>query len=135
MNIHEEIITAKKQPLTPENLNYIGDLYLKTGDKQTAIFHFYEAAEKLHISQRDKKLAIYKKILNVSTSESMAYEKIINIFSRMGLVADERKYLMSLASLYQNRGEYNKLDAISRRIKEIDSNNQVIGKHSERSGQ
>jgi tetratricopeptide (TPR) repeat protein len=134
MDILQEIIAAKQQPLTPENLNYIGDLYLKIGDKQTAILHFYEAAEKLHSSQKDKKLAIYKKILNISTSESMAYEKIINIFSRTGLVADERKYLLTLANLYQNKGEHNKLDALFRRIKEIDSNSQALGRFSERSG-
>lgn len=128
-NIINQIEIAKKQPLTPENLNYIGDLYLKMGDKQTAISYFYELAEKLHISQKDKKLAIYKKILNISTSESKAYEKIINIFSRMGLVAEEKKYLLMLSNLYQNKGEYNKLDALFRRIKEIDSEDQIAEKY------
>src|SRR3990172_9735044 len=99
-DIIQQIEIAQKQPLTPENLNYIGDLYLKKGDKQTAISYFYEIAEKLHISQKDRKLAIYKKILNISTSESKAYEKIINIFARMGLIADEKKYLLKLANLY-----------------------------------
>ncbi len=118
--IAKKIENAKKQPLTVENLNYIGDLYLKKGDKTTAIAYFYELAEKLHISQKDKKLAIYKKIINISTSESQAYEKIINIFSRMGLAAEEKKYIMMLANLYQNKGEMNKLDALHRRITEID---------------
>lgn len=125
MDITEKIENAKTKPLTPENLNYIGDLYLKNGDKQKAISCYYEATEKLHISQKDKKLAIYKKILNISSSESKAYEKIINIFSRMGLVAEEKKYLQMLATLYLNKGEHNKLDALYRRINEIDSENLI----------
>lgn len=129
-DITKKIENAKKQPATVENLNYIGDLYLKKGDKQTAIAYFYELAEKLHISQEDKKLAIYKKILNISTSESKAYEKIINIFCRMGLIAEEKKYIIMLANLYQNKGELNKLHALYRRIKEIDSENQLAEKYS-----
>ena len=125
-DINQKIENAKKQPVTAENLNYIGDLYLKRGDKQTAISYYYELAEKMHISQKDKKLAIYKKILNISTSESKAYEKIISIFSRMGLIAEEKKYIIMLANLYQNKGELNKLDALFRRIKEIDSENQIV---------
>jgi len=128
-DIIKQIEIAQKQPLTPENLNYIGDLYLKKGDKQTAISYFYEIAEKLHISQKDRKLAIYKKILNISTSESKAYEKIISIFARTGLIADEKKYLLRLANLYQNTGEYNKLDALFRRIREIDPENQIAKKY------
>ena len=128
-DITKKIENAKKQPVTVENLNYIGDLYLKKGDKQTAIAYFYELAEKMHISQKDKKLAIYKKILNISTSESKAYEKIINIFFRMGLIAEEKKYIIILANLYQNKGELNKLDALYRRIKEIDSENQLAEKY------
>lgn len=128
-DIIKQIEIAQKQPLTPENLNYIGDLYLKKGDKQTAISYFYELAEKLHISQKDRKLAIYKKILNISTSESKAYEKIISIFARTGLIADEKKYLLRLANLYQNTGEYNKLDALFRRIREIDPESQIAKKY------
>src|SRR3990172_3635852 len=128
-DITKKIKNTKKQPVTVENLNYIGDLYLKKGDKQTAIAYFYELAEKMHISQKDKKLAIYKKILNISTSESKAYEKIINIFFRMGLIAEEKKYIIILANLYQNKGELNKLDALYRRIKEIDSENQLAEKY------
>lgn len=120
-DISHKIEVTKKRPMTVENLNYIGDLYLKKGDKQTAIAYFYESAEKLHISQKDKKLAIYKKIINISTSESRAYENIISIFSKMGLVAEEKKYIVLLANLYQNKGELNKLDALHRRIKEIES--------------
>lgn len=123
--IAKKIENAKKQPLTDENLNYIGDLYLRTGNKTTAIAYFYELAEKLHISQKDKKLALYKKIINISTSESKAYEKIIHIFSRMGLAAEEKKYITMLANLYQNKGELNKLDALYRRINEIDPEDNI----------
>jgi hypothetical protein len=47
----------------------------------------------------------------------------------MGLIAEEKKYIIILANLYQNKGELNKLDALYRRIKEIDSENQRAEKY------
>lgn len=118
--ILRDIKEAEKLPATSENLNYLGDLYLKINDRNAAINSYYAAAEKLNFSQKDKKIALFKKILRLSTSQEKAYEELIFIFSKMGLVAEEKRYLQQLIRLYQERAEYNKIDAIFRRILEID---------------
>ncbi|MDP2158656.1 MAG: hypothetical protein Q8K68_13225, partial [Nitrospirota bacterium] len=79
IDIDRRIDLAKKKPLTVENLNYIGDLYLKNDDKQRAVTYFFEACDKLHFAQKDKKIAMYKKILKISPVSEKAYIGIIEI--------------------------------------------------------
>jgi hypothetical protein len=119
-DIDRQIAIAKKKPPTSENLNYIGDLYLKNDDKQQALAYFYEAADKLHFAQKEKKIAIYKKILKISPVSEKAYIGIIEILSKMGLVMEEKKFLHMLAQLYESRGESGKAAALLSKIRELD---------------
>ncbi len=123
--IEKMIEEAKRRPDTAENLNYLGDLYLRKGDRLTAIACYYDAAEKLHFAQKEKKIAIYKKIIKVSPGEERAYEQLIFLFAKMGLAADEKHYLLELIRLYQGMGEYNKINSIFRRVLEIDPKNEI----------
>ncbi len=119
-DVDRQIDLAKRKPLTAENLNYIGDLYLKKNDKQRAVAYFFEACDKLHFAQKEKKIAIYKKILNISPVSEKAYLGIIEILSKMGLVMEEKKFLHMLAQLYENRGDAAKAAELFDRIKELD---------------
>ncbi len=120
IDIDRQIELAKKKPLTAESLNYIGDLYLKKDDKQRAVVYLYEAADKLHFAQKEKKIAIYKKILKISPISEKAYIGIIEILSKMGLVMEEKKYLHMLAQLYENRGDAVKASDLLAKIRELD---------------
>jgi tetratricopeptide (TPR) repeat protein len=120
IDIDRQIEMAKKKPINAENLNYIGDLYLKKNDKQRAVAYFFEACDKLHFAQKDKKVAIYKKILNVSPVSEKAYIGIIEILSKMGLIMEEKKFLHMLAELYDSKGESDKVAELFARIKELD---------------
>jgi len=120
IDIDRQIEIARKKPLNAENLNYIGDLYLKKNDKQRAVAYFFEACDKLHFAQKDKKIAIYKKILNVSPVSEKAYIGIIEILSKMGLIMEEKKFLHMLAELYDSKGESEKVAELFARIKELD---------------
>ncbi|MBI5074072.1 MAG: hypothetical protein HZB62_02710 [Nitrospirae bacterium] len=120
VDIDRQIEIAKKKPLTAENLNYIGDLYLKKDDKQRAVAYFFEAADKLHFAQKEKKIAIYKKILKISPVSEKAYIGIIEILSKMGLVMEEKKYLHMLAQLHENRGDSAKAIELLDKIRELD---------------
>ncbi len=120
IDIDRQIEIAKKKPLTAENLNYIGDLYLKKDDKQRAVAYFFEAGDKLHFAQKEKKIAIYKKILKISPISEKAYIGIIEILSKMGLVMEEKKYLHMLAQLYENRGDSDKAVELFTKIRELD---------------
>ncbi len=115
--------------LSSEKLNSMGDLYLKKGDRGTAIAYFYRAASKLPFAQKERAIAIYKKILKISPSENRAYEEIVNIFARVGLIGEEIRYLLSLAHLYHEKGEYNKINSIYRRIRQIDPQNIIAEKY------
>ncbi len=112
----------RKQP-TAHNLNLLGDLYLKKDDRKKAIEYFYKAA-KIYFKS-DKAIAIYKKILNISPSKTEAYEEIIDILSETGPVAEEIRYLLLLAQVYQNRGNFKKATSIFRKVKELDPTNKA----------
>ncbi|TAN43104.1 MAG: hypothetical protein EPN25_01260 [Nitrospirae bacterium] len=127
--IERKIQEALKKPLTPENLNYLGDLYLRKGEREMTIESYYNAIAKLHISQQDKMVALYKKILKVSPYEEKAYNGLITLFSKMGLVADEVKYLTLLAKLYQTRSDYNQVNSTFRKINALDPDNEAALKY------
>jgi len=120
IDFDKQIDLAKRKPLTAENLNYIGDLYLKKNDKQRAVAYFFEACDKLHFAQKEKKIAIYKKILKISPLAERAYIDIIEILSKMGLVMEEKKFLHMLAQLYENRGDAAKAAELFARINDLD---------------
>ncbi|MHB8882669.1 MAG: tetratricopeptide repeat protein [Thermodesulfovibrionales bacterium] len=127
--IERKIREAMQKPLTAENLNYIGDLYLRKGEREMTIESYYNAIAKLHVSQQDKMVALFKKILKVSPYEEKAYNGLITLFSKMGLVADEVAYLTALAKLHQAKGDYNKVNSTFRRINALDPDNKAALKY------
>ncbi len=120
IDIDKQIEIAKRKPLTAETLNYIGDLYLKRDDKRRAVAYFFEAGDKLHFAQKEKKIAIYKKILKISPVSEKAYVGIIEILAKMGLEMEEKKFLLMLSELYENRGESAKAAELFVRIRQLD---------------
>lgn len=120
IDIDKQIELAKKKPLSAENLNYIGDLYLHKNDKERAVAYYFEASKKPQFSQKEKKIAIYKKILNVSPVSEKAYIGLIEILSKTGFIMEEKKYLHMLAQLYISRGEADKADELLVRLRDLD---------------
>lgn len=121
--INVKINELSDKESSPTNLNMLGDLYLKKGDKKKAVEYFYKAAKSF---AHDKKaLSVYKKILDVLPTEVTAYERIIDMFSESGLVADEINYLLKLAQVYQNSGDFEKATLTFRRIHELDPANKA----------
>jgi tetratricopeptide (TPR) repeat protein len=120
MDIDARIREAVSKKPTLENLNLLGDLYLKKGDREKAVDYLFQAAK---ISHRNRAIAIYKKILNIAPSETKAYEALIDIFSHSGLIAEEIRYLLILAEIYRNRGDVQGEADIFRRINALDRNN------------
>lgn len=124
-HLDNAIVEAKKRSPSAENLNYLGDLYLRKAQKFQALKCFYESIEKMHYGQKEKQIAIYKKILRHSPKDIKAYEGIINIYARMGLANEEIEYLIVLTNLYENLGNYNKVNAAIKRIKYLDPDNEI----------
>jgi|GEM_PF-6062932 len=127
VSIEKQIEVAKQKPLTAENLNYIGDLYLKLGDRKRATAYFFEAVDKLHFAQKEKKIAIYKKIINTDPYSERAYLAIVEIMAKMGLVMEEKKYLHTLARIYEDRGDTIRSEELFERIRELDPHVSIPG--------
>jgi tetratricopeptide (TPR) repeat protein len=125
VDIDKKIKEARNKPPTADNANYIGDLYLKKGDSQKAMVFFYDAVDKLPYILKEKKIAIYKKIILNSPSDLKAYEGIIDIFSRMGIVVEEIKYLTALAGILNEKGEHDKACSIYRKLIELEPQNKI----------
>lgn len=102
---------------TPENLNIIGDLFLKKGDKKRAVDYFLRAAK--NTAMPKKAIALYKKILRVSPLDTEVYEALIDILESSYNIPEAIKYLDLLSRLYQNRGETLKFTEIQRKIKAL----------------
>lgn len=105
-----------KEP-TPENLNAIGDLFLKKGDKKRAVDYFLRAAK--NTAMPKKAIALYKKILRVSPLDTEVYEALIDILERTYNIPEAIKYLDLLSRLYQNKGETLKFTEIHRKIEAL----------------
>ncbi len=103
-----------KEP-TPENLNLIGDLFLKKGDKKRAVDYFMRAAK--NTTMLRKAIALYKKILRISPLDTEAYEALIDLLERSYNIPEAIKYLDLLSHLYQNKGETIKFTETQRRIR------------------
>lgn len=108
-----------KEP-TPENLNAIGDLFLKKGDKKRAIDYFMRAAK--NTAMPKKAIAIYKKILRVSPLDTEVYEALIDMLERSYNIPEAIKYLDLLSRLYKNKGETLKFTEMQRRILDLKHN-------------
>lgn len=114
---------ALKKTPTADNLNAIGDLYLKKGDQEMANHYFHNAVSLLNFVQKDKIVAIYKKIISHSPDDIKAYEGLLKILLRTGLVVDELKYLTILARLYEEKGDVEKAYFSYRRLSELSPDN------------
>ncbi len=124
----KRIEELQSRPPTAENLNALGDLYFRTGNKLKAITCYYDSIEKLHYGQKEKQIAIYKKIIRSFPNDVEAYEGIAALYKRMGLSSEEIEYLSILAHICQNQGNYNRALSAAKRIRDLDPENQFARK-------
>jgi len=101
--------------------NALGDLYLKTGDKKNAVDSFHEAA-KFFMNEGFslKALGLYKKILNINSSDADAFFALGQINEERGFKIDAIKFYLSAADSLAKEGRkerllevYDKIIAIS----------------------
>ncbi len=80
--------------------NTIGDLYLKKGDKKAAVEFFHKAAGFFREGGFSlKALALYKKVINIDTSDAGAFSALGELSEEKGLVTDAIKYYLSAADI------------------------------------
>jgi tetratricopeptide (TPR) repeat protein len=78
--------------------NAIGDIYVKKGDKTSAVDSFHKAANFFRQEGFSlKALALYKKILNINPTEAEALFSLGELNEEKGLITDAIKYYLATA--------------------------------------
>jgi len=104
--------------------NTIGDLYLKKSDRTNAIDSYHKAAS---LFQQEgfalKALALYKKILNINSSDSIALYSLGELNEAKGLTTDAIKFYLAAADSLSKEGNKEKLLEVYNKILEISPSN------------
>jgi tetratricopeptide (TPR) repeat protein len=99
------------------SFNLIGDLYLKKGDKKTAAEIYHKAAK--HYMDEGftlKAIAIFKKILNVSPSDSTALISLGELSEEKAVTTDAIKYYLAAADILSKENKKDELINVYSRI-------------------
>lgn len=97
--------------------NTIGDLYLRKGDRKSAVENFHQAA-KVFISEGFslKALALHKKIININPADADALNALGELSEEKGLITDAIKYYLSAADLLAKESEKDRFLGIYEKI-------------------
>jgi tetratricopeptide (TPR) repeat protein len=81
-------------------LNYVGDLYLKKGDKKAAVEKYHQAS-KIYLDEGFalKGLALYKKILNLNPRDAGALIALGGLNEDKNITTDAIKYYLAAADI------------------------------------
>lgn len=104
--------------------NTIGDLYLKKNDKDNAIDSYHKAANFFRQEGFSlKALALYKKILNINSSDAISLIALGELNEGKGLVTDAIKFYLAAADTLSKKGQKEKLIEIYEKILSLSSSN------------
>lgn len=97
--------------------NIIGDLYLKKGNKKLAIESFCKAANFFRQEGFSlKALALYKKAMNIDSTDTNALYALGELSEEKGLITDATKYYLAMADSMAKAGEKDKILDIYEKI-------------------
>ncbi len=117
----EKLITESPDGNT---YNIIGDLYLKKGDRNSAVESFRKAANYFRREGFSlKAVALYKKVLNVNTSDADALFALGELSEEKGLTTDATKYFLATADILSKEGKKDRLLDIYQKILSLSPSN------------
>jgi tetratricopeptide (TPR) repeat protein len=106
------------------NYNFIGDLYLKKGDKKSSVEAFHKAANFFRQEGFTlKALALFKKVLNVNPADAAALYALGELSEEKELVTDAIKYYLAAADSLAKEGKKNELFDIYGKILSLSPSN------------
>jgi len=107
--------------------NAIGDLHLKTGDKDNATASFIKSAEAFRSAGFElKSIALFKKALKVDPSLIEINEKLASVYAERGLIGNAIDDYLKAAKHYQRKDDLRSALSTYRRISQLDTNNENI---------
>jgi tetratricopeptide (TPR) repeat protein len=97
--------------------NTVGDLYLKKGNKKSAVDFFHRSATFFREGGFSlKALALYKKVINIDPLDTGAFTALGELSEEKGLVTDAIKYYLTAADILSRDASKEKFVAIYERI-------------------
>ncbi|MEO6390558.1 MAG: tetratricopeptide repeat protein [Pyrinomonadaceae bacterium] len=121
----QQIVENDRDDYTVANL--LGDLYVRTNDKESATACFALVAEHYRAEGFAlKAIAMYKKIDRLSPGSVDIAAKLAPLYQLQGLVVDARANYLIVADAYQRAGQAQKALEVLRKIADLDPNNTDI---------
>ena len=97
--------------------NTVGDLYLKKGNKKSAVDFFHRSATFFREGGFSlKALALYKKVINIDPLDTGAFTALGELSEEKGLVTDAIKYYLTAADILSRDASKERFVAIYERI-------------------
>ncbi|MDA8240136.1 MAG: tetratricopeptide repeat protein [Nitrospiraceae bacterium] len=104
--------------------NTVGDLYLRKGDRKSAIESYHQAAGYFRREGFSlKALALYKKVLNFSQADADALYALGELSEEKGLTTDATKYYLAAADSLSKEGKKDRLLDIYQKILSLSPSN------------
>src|SRR5689334_1528413 len=122
---YRQIVDNDTDDLT--TLNMLGDLYVRSGKKEEAVFCFERIAE--HYSAQEfnlKAIAMYKKIERLRPGDPVIALKLADLYANQGLVHDARAQYLVVADAYTKSGDNKRALDILHKIADLDPNNTEV---------
>jgi tetratricopeptide (TPR) repeat protein len=92
------------------SFNFLGDLFLRKGDRKSAIAAFHRTADLFRQEGFSlKALALYKKILNINPSDAEALVALGELNEEKEIVTDAIKYFLAAADIFSKEGRKREL--------------------------
>src|SRR6266498_55887 len=108
-------------------LNMLGDLCVRTGEKEEAISCFLRIAE--HYREQEfnlKAIAMYKKIERLKPRDPEIASKLADLYAIQGLIVDARAQYLIVADAYSRTGQTKQTLEVLRKIADLDPHNTEI---------
>jgi tetratricopeptide (TPR) repeat protein len=113
----EKLVNAYPEGNT---FNFIGDLYLRKGDKASALNTFHKAAKAFRDEGFSlKALAIYKKILNLNPFDADALYSLGELNEEKSIITDAIKYYLAAADILSKENRKDELLKVYDRILQL----------------
>ena len=115
---------VQHDPADLNTLNILGDLYVRTNQKERAIECFKHIAE--HYRDQgfgNKAIAMFKKIERLNPGTPEIAEQLAVLFESQGLTVDARSQYMFLAEAYTKAGEAQRALEVLHKVADLDPQN------------
>jgi tetratricopeptide (TPR) repeat protein len=122
---YRKVVSADPGDLT--TVNTLGDLYVRAGRIQDAIFNFSRIAD----SYREggftlKAIAMLKKISKLDPTNVETAMKLANLYSQQGLLVEARQQYLQVADAYARAGQTRKALEAYQKIADLDPSNTSV---------